>query len=86
MCVLFKFMTKTSNGRESISLIEQRSECDVEMLEWMMSDSDITWAICTIYLPTPPRMVRDFWRSFVFLVEIVKPEAAEDSGTSLGIY
>jgi len=23
------------------SLIEQRSECDVELLEWMMFDSDI---------------------------------------------
>ena len=24
------------------SLIEQRSECDVELLEWMMFDSDIS--------------------------------------------
>jgi len=31
------------------SLIEQRSECDVELLEWMMFDSDISKALCTIY-------------------------------------
>lgn len=37
----FKVVITNSNGRESISLITQRSECDVGMLEWMMSDSDI---------------------------------------------
>lgn len=37
----FKVVITDSNGRESISLNAQRSECDVGMLEWMMSDSDI---------------------------------------------
>jgi len=79
-------MTKTSNGREAISLIGHRSsECDVELLEWMMFDSDITWAICTIY-PLRQESSGTFGGHLFFLVEIVKPEAAEDSGTSLGNY